>query len=86
MKLEGRLVLTLLVLQAVVTVFLYTLNPTGKSGQATFATFLGIDLLTFAMVSYIYRTGRSRRPIRRGWLLSACILLLVLLASSLFTA
>ena len=86
MKLEGRLVLALLVLQAVVTVFLYTLNPTGQSGQATFATFLGIDLLTFAMVSYIYRTGRSGLPIRRGWLLSACALLLILLVSSLVTA
>ena len=86
MRLAGRLVLVLLVLQAVVTGFLYTLNPTARGGQATFATFLGIDLLAFAVVSYVYRTGRVGMPLKRGWILSACVLLLVLLVSSLVTA
>ncbi len=68
------------------TGFLWTLNPTDPGAQATFATFLGIDLLAFAAGSYLYRTEKTNEPPSRLWLGMGLVVLAVLLVSSLFTA
>jgi RsiW-degrading membrane proteinase PrsW (M82 family) len=81
-----RLVLLLLTLQVVATGFMWTLSATERGAQATFATFLGTDLLAFAVVSYIYRTEKSGERPNRALLVAGCSALAVLLLSSLFTA
>ena len=69
MKLAYRLILLVLLLQATATVTLWTLNPTDPAGQAVFALLLGIDLLGFAMVSYLYRTEKAGAGFSRPWVL-----------------
>lgn len=86
MKLANRLVLLVLLLQATATVTLWTLNPTDPEAQAVFATLLGIDLLGFAMVSYLYRAETNRTAFSRPWVLGGCAAFALLLAAVLLLA
>ncbi len=86
MKLANRLVLLVLLLQATATVTLWTLNPTEPEAQAVFATLLGIDLLGFAMVSYLYRTEKKRTGFSQPWMLAGCGVFVLLLAAVLLLA
>ncbi len=86
MRVTDRLVLSLVGLQVIVTAFLWTLDPTGRGAQATFATFLGVDLLAFAVISYLYRTKKDAAGANRPWLVAGLFAIAVLLLSSLFTA
>lgn len=86
MKLANRLVLLIVLLQATATVTLWTLNPTDPEGQAVFATLLGIDLLGFATVSYLYRSEKKGAGVRAPWVLVGCGMFVVLLLAVLFLA
>ena len=86
MKLVGRLVLLLLALQVTATVALWSLSPTGPTSQAIFAALLAVDLLAFAMVSYLYRMGRAARGFDRRWVLAGCGMFALLLVAALFLA
>ncbi len=86
MKLTHRLVLLVLLLQGAATVTLWTLNPTDTAAQAIFGTLLGIDLLGFAMVSYLYRSDKNGRAFSRPWVLAGCSMLVVLLLAVLLLA
>ena len=78
MKLAYRLILLLLLLQVSATLTLYTLDPTGSSSQAVFATLLGADLLAFALVSYLYRSEKTGTPFSRVWFLTGCAAFVIL--------
>ncbi len=84
MKLSARIVIMLLALQVVSTVFLLTLSPIGKVNTEIFALYVAIDLLAFAMVSYIYRMEKSDETISRVWIIIGGLMFVVLLFSSLF--
>ncbi len=86
MRLAHRLILLLILLQGTATATVWTLNPTDSASQAVFATLLGIDLLAFAMVSYLYRREKSRPPFDRRWVLVGCGMFVVLLLAVLFRA
>lgn len=86
MRLAGRLVLLILLLQGTATVTLWSLNPTGTSSQAIFGVLLGVDLLGFALISYLYRSEKGGEELRRGWILAGCSLLVVLLLAVLVLA
>ncbi len=86
MKLAYRIVLLLILLEGVATVTLWTLNPTDTASQAVFATLLGIDLLAFAMVSYLYRTEKSGARFSRPWVLAGCGMFVLLLVAVLLRA
>lgn len=86
MKLALQLVLFLLLLQGTATVTLWTLNPTDAASQAVFAILLGIDLLAFAMVAYLYRTEKSGAGFSRTWVLLGCGMSVVLLLAVLLRA
>ncbi len=86
MTLPSRLVLLLLLLQVVATVTLWTLNPTDPASQGIFATLLGIDLLAFATVSFLYRKDRTGRNLDRRWLLVSCGAFVVLLLAAILLA
>ena len=78
-----RIFVLLLVFGIVSVVFLWTLNPTGSQSQTTFAIFLSIDLVVFAMVSYIFRVSKWNEEAKRFPLLAGCIALLILLCIGL---
>lgn len=86
MKLAYRLVLLVLLLQGTATVTLWTLNPTDPAGQAVFATLLGIDLLGFALVSYLYRSEKGGAGLSRTWVLVGCSVFVILLVAVLLLA
>lgn len=86
MRFAHRLVLLIVLLQATATVTLWTLSPTGPASQAVFATLLGIDLLGFAMVSYLYRTDKRDTGFGRPWVLVGCGMFVILLLAVLLVA
>jgi Kef-type K+ transport system membrane component KefB len=86
MKLANTIVLFLLLLQGTATVTLWTLNPTDPASQAVFAVLLGIDLVAFAMMSYLYRAERSGSTFNRSWVLVGCGMFVILLLAVLVRA
>jgi len=75
-----RRILVLLLLFGILSVvLLWTLNPTSSQSQTIFAIFLSIDLVVFAMVSYIFRVSKWGEEVRRLPLLAGCFALLILL-------
>ena len=74
----------LLILVELISVyFLWTLNPVNQSDQAVFAIFLAIDLVSLAMMSYIYRTNKSGEQLNRGVLIVSCCMILVFVYATL---
>ena len=79
-----QVVILLLLLQAISSIFLWTLSAVGSVSEGRFAVFLAIDLLSFAMVAYIYTHHKWGEVASRGWILAGSIGLMVLLLSSLY--
>jgi membrane associated rhomboid family serine protease len=80
-----RILILLLLFGIISVVLLWTLNPIGSQSQKTFAIFLSIDLVVFAMVSYIFRVSKWSEEVRTLPLLAGCIALLTLLYIGLTT-
>ncbi len=78
-------VILLLLMQAFSVVFLWSLDTFTQASEDLFAIFLSIDLLAFAMLSYIYRKQRTEEGVR-GWvILGGCAAILVLMLGIVFT-
>jgi hypothetical protein len=73
----------LVVLQVTVTAYLWVLNPLSQAATDSFALCLSVDLLSFVMVSHLYRARRTERQGDSPWLALGCLVLIVLLASNL---
>jgi hypothetical protein len=63
--------------------YLWTINGLSVSGERGFALFLAVDLVSFAIVSYIYRRQRAEEEIRRAWIVVGAFAVLILLFASL---
>jgi phosphoglycerol transferase MdoB-like AlkP superfamily enzyme len=83
MNQNDLLVTVLVILQLVSTNYLWGLDAASSVSQARFAIFLAIDLLSFAMIAYIYRKSEWRERTYRIWLLLGSFGLVLLLVSSL---
>ena len=60
-------------------IYLWTLNPVQSPAETVFALLLSVDLVVFAMVSYIYRMSKWKEGVSRLPLLGGCVMLLILL-------
>jgi hypothetical protein len=80
---SAKIVGLLLVVEAVSVYFLWALDPTNKLGQAIFAIFLAIDLVSFSIMSYVYRSYKKGDELNRGLLLAGCAMILLLVYASL---
>jgi len=78
-----QIVSLLFMLQAIATVFLWTLSALSSVSEVKFAVFLAVDLLSFAMISYIYRMQRWTKLPSKPWLLTGSIGLAILILSGL---
>ncbi len=78
-----RVVILLLLLQAVTTLFLWTLDALNEISEGVFALFLAADLVAFAMISYLYRHEREDVNPSRTWIAVGGALIVVLLITSL---
>jgi len=83
MEQNEQIVSLLFLLQAIATVFLWTLSALSSVSEGKFAVFLAVDLLSFAMISHIYRTQRWAKLPSRPWLLTGSIGLAILILSGL---
>ena len=69
----------LILLGLLSVVCLWTLNPAESQAQTAFALLLSVDLVVFAMASYIYRVSKWKEGVSRLPLLGGCVILLILL-------
>jgi len=78
----GVQVVTLLVVVGFASAFvLWTIDTSLASGESLFAIYLSIDLIAFAMMSYVYRVTKTGDPLRRiPLLVGSCLLLLLVVA------
>jgi hypothetical protein len=84
MKQSEQLSFLLLSLQVVVTAYLWVLNALSSVSASRYALFLAVDLLSFAMVAYLYRKQRWNEFFSRAWIFASAIGLVILILSSLF--
>jgi hypothetical protein len=83
-RMNGRIVALLLLLQLLSVYFLWTLNPVSEVGEAIFALYLSVDLVSFAMISHIFRVDKWKGSIRRATLVTGCCFLALLLLFAAF--
>jgi hypothetical protein len=79
-----KIVVLLLMLQAVSTFFLWTLEAVGTVSEGKFAVFLAVDLLSFAMIAYAYTHEKWSESISRWWILAGSLGLMILLFAGLY--
>ena len=73
----------LVALQVISTCLLWLLGPLGQAQTNTFALYLSVDLLAFAVISYQYRMSKNGKSPGEVWLASGYLLLVVLLVANL---
>ncbi len=76
-----RIVGLLVIVAFTSSVVLWTIDTSLASGESLFAVYLSIDLIAFAMISYVYRVTKTGDSIGRIPLLAWCVLLLILLVA-----
>lgn len=74
-----RIVALLLLLELLSVYFLWVLNPVGPGTEDAFALYLAADLVSFAMISYVYRALKEDDRFGRAPLIAGCCFVLVLL-------
>jgi hypothetical protein len=70
-------------LQILTTFYVWTQGATSLADEARVASFLGIDLLAFAAVAYVYGRSRFGEPTSRPWLMLGALTVAALLISTL---
>ena len=81
---RNRLIVSLLLLlQALSTGFLSTLDPTNGLSQTKFAIFLSVDLLAFALIAHVFLSQKWGELFSKPWMLVGSLGLVVLLFSGL---
>ncbi len=84
MKSYTLVILLLLVLKADVTGFLIWLSFTSNPSEDTFALLLTVDLVAFAMITYIYRTEKLQSLPNRAWIIVGSAIIAGTFFASLF--
>lgn len=84
MSKNSRVTLSLLLIQAISVVVVWTGNSLGTVGQEVFTLFLAVDLVAFALMGEVYRSAIRHAPLSRGVLAAGSLFMFVLLAATLF--
>ena len=74
-----RIVALLLVFELLSVYFLWVANPVGQGAEDAFALCLASDLISFAMISYVYRSLKQENRFRRAPLVAGCCFVVILL-------
>jgi hypothetical protein len=81
----GVRIVALLLLIAALSVFvLWTVNPVGSGSETTFAIYLAIDLIAFALISYVNRRVADDSKIGRAPLIAGCCFILFLVLAGFY--
>jgi hypothetical protein len=81
-----RVVVALLVLQALTLGFMLSLDSLLQVSEGLFAVFLAVDLISFAVMAHTYRLTKIGETPSRYFFLAALAALLALLFSSLLVS
>ena len=84
MKSTYQIVTLLLALQAVAAIYMWTVTLFGTLSAGGFAIFLAIDLLSFALVAYVYTHEKWGEAVSRVLIVVGSAGLVILLLSSLY--
>ena len=79
-------VIFLVALQASTLIVLWLLNPLTQAATDTFALYLSLDLVAFAILSYIYRSTKYERAPSQLWMAVGYLALILLLVSNFILA
>lgn len=77
-----RLVGLFLAIQVISLYFLWTLNTVNEIGEGRFAIFLAVDMVSFAMISYVYRAYKNNEQLNKGLVFGGCCMIIVLFFAS----
>jgi len=86
MKTTNQIVALLLAVQAVAAIYMCVATMFWTLSASEFAIFLAIDLLSFALVAYVYTHERWGEAVNRAWMVVGSAGLVILLLSSLYFA
>jgi len=78
-----RIVGLLLVVAFASVVGLWTMDTSVVSGESLFAVYLSMDLVSFAMIGYIYRVTKGGDDLGRFPVFAGCCMLLLLAFAAL---
>ena len=78
-----RVTSLLLILQVVLVTLLWSLNPLGDGSRTLFPIYLSANMISFAMISYVYRSLRKNGRLGKVPLLAGCALVCALLLTGL---
>jgi hypothetical protein len=84
LKPTNQIVALLLVVQAVAAIYMWVVTLFGTLSAGGFAIFLAIDLLSFALVAYVYTHEKWEIAVNRVWIVVGSAGLVILLLSSLY--
>jgi len=84
MKPAYQIVALLLVIQAVAAIYMWVVTLFGALSAGGFAIFLAIDLLSFALVAYVYTHEKWGEAVNRVWIIVGSAVLIILLITSLY--
>jgi hypothetical protein len=73
----------LVALQIATLPILWLLNPMTQAATDTFALYLSLDLVAFAIISYTYRSIKNGQIPSQAWMAVGYLVIIVLIASNL---
>ncbi len=79
-------VIFLVALQIASLVVLWLINPLTQAATDTFALYLSLNLVTFAIISYTYRSIKNGKIPSQAWMAVGYLVLIVLIVSNLALA
>lgn len=81
-----RIILSLIVIQAISLVVLWTSDSTSRIGEDVFALFMAVELVAFALMGEVYRMSIVGRALPRAWMVVGGLLMAVILLAALFVS
>ncbi len=78
----ASMIAILIIFQVVSVIFLWSISTVGLTAERLFALFLGADVLSFAMVSYLYRRLKVNESPSFIWLICGSLMLAILMFSA----
>jgi hypothetical protein len=86
MRKSERIVILLVLLQAVSLVMLWSLDSLTRAGQVVFTLFLAVDLISLGVIAHVYRTTKDGADLRRGWIVTAGVVIFLLLIMTILVS
>jgi len=78
-KIGVRIVALFLLFELLSVYFLWVANPVGQAAEDAYALYLAADLISFTMISYVYRSLNRENRFGRIPIVAGCCFVVILL-------